>query len=333
MRRGLDEEHVIHAGGKSGGAAEDALLVGVVDDQDGDIGLQTEAAQVGENGLDGQDIVLVCAGHDVVETVDDDETSVEGVGALDEGNDDIVFGKVVEGGRDEMERGCARRVEAAYDEGEARPSALQSAFFVHDKYWSRLRGAAEPGLASGDADGEMEGEPGLFGAGRADEQVEAGTGDDALDEGGLGGRRGFESFPGGVDAQLADVVVGEFIGSLLDLKLHVGGVRPIGDGIEEGPLALGEGAGGEAADGVVGGLPFRRQGLRQLGGEAVVDKAGKDVSRLRRGAGAGNGVHGTPKAGLRKASGGECSRDWGRVWGIGVRCQGAANTRPYTTCC
>lgn len=44
------------------------------------------------------------------------------------------------------------------------------------------------------------GKPGLFGAGRADEQVEAGTGDDALDEGGLGRRRGFKSFPGGIDA-------------------------------------------------------------------------------------------------------------------------------------
>lgn len=138
-----------------------------------------------------------------------------------------------------------------------------------------MRGAAEPGLASGDADGEMEGEPGLFSAGRADEQVEARTGDDPLDKGGLGRRRGFESFPGGVDAQLADVVVGKFIGCLLDFKLHVGGVGPLGDGIKEGALALGEGAGGEAADGVVGGLPFWRQGLRQLGSEAVMDEAGR----------------------------------------------------------
>lgn len=101
--------------------------------------------------------------------------------------------------------------------------------------------------------------------------------------------------------------MGEFIGGLLDFKLHVGGVRPLSDGIKEGALALGVGAGREAANGIVSGLPFRRQGLRQLGGEAVVDEAGEDVSGLGRDcAGAGNSVHGTPRVGLRKTN---CSRD------------------------
>lgn len=270
LRRGLDQEHVINAGGESGGAAEDALLVGVMDDEDGQVGLDAEAAQVGENRLDGEDIVLIGAGHDVVETIDDDETSVEGEGALNERDDDTFFGEVVEGRRDEVQRRSTRRVEPAQDAGEARPGALEAALFIQNEGWRRLGGAAKPGQTGRDADGEVESEPGLFGAGRADEQVEAGARDHALDEGGPGGRRFFERFPGGVGAQLAEGVV-SFVGRFVDLKLHMSGVGAICDGIEEGLLALGVGAGGEAANGVVGGLPFRRQGFRQRGGEAVAD--------------------------------------------------------------
>lgn len=80
----LDAEHEVDPGGDGGGAAEAAGTVGVVDEEHGGAAVLCEAAQVVEQGLDGEDGVLVAAAEDTREGVDDDQLGLEGERTLDE---------------------------------------------------------------------------------------------------------------------------------------------------------------------------------------------------------------------------------------------------------
>jgi hypothetical protein len=63
---------------------------------------------------------------------------------------------------------------------EARPNLEEARLFVDNKDRTLGDGATEPRLSEGDADGKVYCEVGFLGAGVADEEVEAGLGEEVL---------------------------------------------------------------------------------------------------------------------------------------------------------
>lgn len=132
----------------------------------------------------------------------------------------------------------------------------------------------EPGLAGGDADSQVEGQPGFFGTRSADQQVETGAGNDAFDAPILPGCR-VEGFPGRVDAQLVLGWIFDMVKGFFDLELHMNVIGRGSDGLEEGILALIEAAAHQGADRFISGPPIVRYVLGREGSEAEMDKLGK----------------------------------------------------------
>lgn len=185
----LDGEHEIDGGGDGAGAAEGALFVVVVQDDYGGLEALGELAQVGKDGQDGGDVVFVAPTDDIDQGVDDDELGAEQAGVAGEIVDiqDIV--KVIGAGGDEMEGSAFGGLVAGERGIGALPEAVEAGFFVDVEDGRLGNGQPQPGLAEGDADGKIEGEEGFFAAGVADDEVEAGAREEALDTPEDGGRR------------------------------------------------------------------------------------------------------------------------------------------------
>lgn len=152
-RRGVDSEHVVDAGSDGGGAAEETGLVGVVDDDDGSAGIESDGAQIAENGLHGKDAILVSADHDVGEGIDDDEAGLQGASVVDEV---LGFGrepKVVAAGGDEEERRVFDGVVGNEGGMNALPEGKEASLFFDKKSGRLGDGETEPGLAHGYGNG------------------------------------------------------------------------------------------------------------------------------------------------------------------------------------
>lgn len=155
-------KHVVYGGGDDGGAAEVALFVVVMDDDEGGLALFGDAAQVVEDGLDGENAVLVAAAHDVGKGVDDDQPGIVAEGVLGEVFDILLEAEVVTTEGDEVKRGSGDGTAVAGSSVEALPEAGEAGFFVDEEDGTLLDGPIEPGLAEGDAEGKIDGEEGPF---------------------------------------------------------------------------------------------------------------------------------------------------------------------------
>jgi hypothetical protein len=134
----------------------------------------------------------------------------------------------------------------------------------------------KPWLTTSNTYSNVQSQPGFFGAGGADEGVEAAFGEDAID-GVFDARLGAQGFPGGEDAKLVFGVAFEGVFGVVDLHFHVEVVGRIGDGGFEGEAAGSEAA-GSGTSGLVTGTPVLRQGFGRCGGYTVVDEVGEDAS-------------------------------------------------------
>ena len=215
-RIGFDGQHEVDCGGDGGRAAEDTVLVVVVQDEDGGLGRFGEAAKVEQDGLDGGNCVLVATVHNVGQSVYDDEADAEGLSLLDDG-EAIVPGAKVETRQGAVMQGGLRAGLVGMENAmQASPDAGEAGFFIYEQGRGGFDGTTQPGFAQGDADGEIEGQVGLFGAGIADEDVEAGAGEEAFDAPVEDGRRG-QRFGGRVDVTLKDV---EEVGKANRMCIH-----------------------------------------------------------------------------------------------------------------
>lgn len=100
---GLDGEHEVHGGGDEGRAAENAVTIGVMQDEDGGAAIFSHAAKMKESRLDGRQAVLVAA-DDADQGVDDDEARFDGEGAIGELFGIFRIAQVITAQRDVVER-------------------------------------------------------------------------------------------------------------------------------------------------------------------------------------------------------------------------------------
>jgi hypothetical protein len=198
---GVDVEHEIRSDGDDGGAAEVAGFVGVVEDENGEPGLLGEAAELEEDREDHREAVDGGAAQQAGQAIDDEETSADLAGGVEDGLGIGRLGQIVAGVGGEVDGGVGGGVVAGEDGVEAAVELGQASFFIDVKDGRLLGLAAEPVGAEGGADGKIEGEVGLFGAGRADEDGETGARQQAAD-GPLERRRRLEGVLGGIDGAM-----------------------------------------------------------------------------------------------------------------------------------
>ena len=270
---GFDGQHEVDGASDGGGAAEDAGFVGVMDEQDSGVANLGQVAQVGEDGIDGEGAVLVPASDDIHEGIDDDEAGGVGAGLLGQLFGLAAVAQVVGAHADKVKQGAGRRLVGVEGGMQAGEHAGVAGLFVYDEDGGGVGRAAQPILPQGDADGQIESGVSLFGAGSADEQVEAGAGEETLDEP-VDGRRDGESFIGVVDEAFgAQGFSGRQAGSA-DGDEHVVAVGQVTHGEHEGLLA-GDAVAAAAGHGVVDALPGF--GQREVGRRdgAMFDELGE----------------------------------------------------------
>lgn len=117
------------------------------------------------------------------------------------------------------------------DEGvaDASPDARAARLHIKDVCGSLLDGKAEPGFAEGDAGGKIESQEGLFGAGLADDDVEAWASEKIRDDP-FDGRWGTEGVSGRVDVDVVVVSMGEEGLGFVDLPEHSAVLRLFDEG-------------------------------------------------------------------------------------------------------
>lgn len=162
--------------------------------------------------------------------------------------------------------------------GEAAPELVETAFFIDKEYVGLVGGVVEPGLAEGDTSGKVGSEVGLFGAGLADEEVEAGAGEEVGD-GPIYSGRGRHELIGGVGlAGLVGAVYTLGHGLVDEVELE-DKVFVFVDGFGEGAEAGAEIGVVDFADGIVGGLPVWGEVWRVAGAVGVLDQGAEDLGR------------------------------------------------------
>ena len=145
----VDVEHEVNGVAEVGGAAVDAGFVGVVDEDDCGVFLVGDAPEGLEMGEEGEEGVLVCAGDDADEGVDDEDIGVglgdeffEGVDIFFEAEVEILHGGVVEG------EGFGGVV-GAHDLGEADREPKFADLFIDPEDMGEAGLAVEPGFPHG----------------------------------------------------------------------------------------------------------------------------------------------------------------------------------------
>lgn len=271
----LDVKKQIDTGRDDAGAAEDAGLVVVVQDEDGGVGGLGQVAHAQDEGLQDEDRVLVTAAHDISQGIDDDEAGVDGLGGLHEALAFVGIAQIEVGQGHVMERRFGRGVVGLERGMDARPEARLASLFINEEDGALVDGAAEPGLAGGEANGQVEGEEGLLGTGIADENVERAAGEEAFDAPVLGGRR-LEGI-GGVEneAVVEKTILAGREGGENELANRVAFGMGVGERVE-GVHALdaGSGDGGNRGEGgSPGGRPVRLGRGRDTVGGAVFYEA------------------------------------------------------------
>lgn len=179
--------------------------------------------------------------------------------------------QIVDGQGLEVERGVWAAAVGEKGAVDAGPEARAAGFHVDEIGGGLLDREAEPGFAEGDAGGQIEGEQGLFGAGLADEDVEAGAGEKVGNEPFDAGWRA-EGIFGGVDVDGGVISVGQDGLGGIELAEHGALLASLDGGEQGGPAAFGAGFEG-LPDGVIEGQPFLRQGLGGDGSGAKFDEA------------------------------------------------------------
>lgn len=111
---GFDDEHVIDTSRDGSRTAENPVLIGVVDDEDGGIAGLGDAAQVAEDGLDGEDVVFVCTVGDVGKGIDNYEASAKQSGAVGDYVSFWCIAQVVASERDVVEWDARQRLMATH---------------------------------------------------------------------------------------------------------------------------------------------------------------------------------------------------------------------------
>lgn len=181
-------EHEVYGGGDGSGAAKEAVLVSVVGDEDGSVAGFGEAAEVEEDGQDGGLAGLVAAAQQADKVINDDELGVYAAGAVYEGFGGLVVAEVEARQGGEVERETSG--DGAGEDGgvQAGEELVWASLLINEEDGTGLGGTGEPGLAGGDADGEVYGGEGLFRARVTDEHEEAGPVKEAVDGPGVGRR-------------------------------------------------------------------------------------------------------------------------------------------------
>lgn len=231
-----------------------------MDEEDGGVGLFGEDAQAVEDGIDGGGVVLVGAAQEAGEGVDDEQAALVFLQEEADVAAMLLVGEVVDGQGLEVERGFGIGVVGDKSAVDAVEEARAAGFKIDEEDGSLDDGAAEPRLAGGDADGEIEAEEGLLGARVANEDVEAGAGEEAGDEPFELGRRA-EGFSGAMDLDVVEGAMGKQGAGGLDCVLD-GAVLGI-EGVDEGEEGLP--AGIAAAGGIPDGIEVGQPGFRQRG--------------------------------------------------------------------
>lgn len=198
---GADQEHGIHQTFEMGDAAVDTALVEMMDDDDGGAGVFGHVAEEADSLDEGTGDGLDVPGGEVNEGVEDDEADAEvaeevekevGLGGV--GEVPVVLGGDVDGGG-------AASAEAAVEEGEAVIDGEAAEVFFHVEDGGLEGGMAEPGEAKADMQGEVEHGVGLFGGGIADDEGDAASLGDVLDDPRVEVGGGDGGIPGGGDAE------------------------------------------------------------------------------------------------------------------------------------
>lgn len=107
---GFDSQHKVYGTGDGGGAAKDAALVGVMDEEHGGVAVLRKTAQVAEGRVDGEDAVLITSADDIHKGIDDDEAHGVGAGLLGKFLRLAGVAQVVGAHADEVEVGAGRRL-------------------------------------------------------------------------------------------------------------------------------------------------------------------------------------------------------------------------------
>lgn len=187
--RGVEMEHEVYRGGNGGRAAKEAVLVGVVDYQHGGVAGFSEAAEVEEDGQDGGLAGFIAATQEADKVINDDELGVEVEGAVYKGIGGLVVAEVEARQGGELERKTRGDGVGEHGGMQAGEELVRASLLIDKEDGAGLRGAGEPGLAGGDANGEIYSGEGLLGARVTDEHKEAGPVEEAVDGPGVGGRR------------------------------------------------------------------------------------------------------------------------------------------------
>lgn len=242
-----------------------------MDEQDGGTAMLGQAAQVVEQRLDGEDGVLVAAAENARQCVYDDQLGFERKAALDEVVDVFRLAQVVAAEGDEVEGQAVARGAAVEHSMDASPEAAEAGFFVDKNCGGLGDRAIQPRLTCGYGDGEIERSPSFERAGWANEEVEAGAGEDAFNAP-LGLRRVGVGIVGPV------VDAGFFFGVFdgfeegVDLFDHL--EMEVFGGFDEGLVAGTAAAGGDLVNGVGDVNPLDRQVGRERTLMVVLDEAG-----------------------------------------------------------
>jgi hypothetical protein len=153
---------------------------------------------------------------------------------------------------------------------------------LYNKRWDTAGsdGTTQPGLAHGNTEGKVDGHVGFLGAGVADEEVEAGPGDDAIHDP-IARRRGLDDILEAVeDAILFGTVQSWILAGDVDLVDH--GVGILLGGIHESTPAGVVIQVANAGDSLGGDRPRFGQPIRKRIRQVIeVDQVADDTSRTR----------------------------------------------------
>ena len=138
---------------------------------------------------------------------------------------------------------------------------------------------SKPGFAQGSTDGEVDGGDGLFGAGAADEEVEAGAGEETFEDPFECGRL-VEGFAGLIKDAIGEGTVDSVRAEGIHLSLDAVAIWKAGDGIVEGAEAGGTPLRADVVDEDGDLMPGRGEDGEGIADEAEFDEVGEDLGGI-----------------------------------------------------